>query len=137
MSVIDQLELKDSNTTVDLGSKAQYVEVSRDNNGDIIEDVTAPGVTVDTTEGLSTTLIDIYDTLDEKEDVAVILTETLDAGDTTLTFSDVAITSNSRFDIYASIYGVSPRTMTVTTGQAVLTFKAQSSNMSVKLFVYE
>ena len=40
----------------DIGAEAQYVVVSRDVSGDIIEDITAAGVVIDSTEELSETL---------------------------------------------------------------------------------
>ena len=70
-----------------------------------------------------------------KEDAPTVLTATLSAGSTTVTFSNAAITTSSTFDIYASVYGISPTDVTVTTGQAVLTFDEQDSAISVKLVV--
>lgn len=48
----------------DIGAESQYVEVSRDALGNIIEDITTPGVEIETTEGVSTTLKNIEDNLD-------------------------------------------------------------------------
>ena len=45
----------------DIGAEGQYVEVSRDSNGNIIEDITASGVVVDSTESLTETLKNIED----------------------------------------------------------------------------
>jgi hypothetical protein len=61
--------------------------------------------------------------------------QTLAVGSTTLTFSDASITTDSTIEIYASVYGVAPTAVTVTTGQAVLTFDAQESAVSVYLIV--
>lgn len=45
----------------DIGAEGQYIEVSRDSNGNIIEDITASGVVVDSTESLTETLKNIED----------------------------------------------------------------------------
>ena len=68
-------------------------------------------------------------------DSATVLTSTLSAGSTSLTFSNAAITTTAMYDVYADKYGLTPTDITVTTGQAVLTFEAQSSNVSVKLVI--
>lgn len=68
-------------------------------------------------------------------DSATVLTSTLSAGSTSLTFSNVAITTTAMYDVYADKYGFTPTNITITTGQAVLTFEAQSSNVSVKLVI--
>lgn len=43
----------------DIGAEAQYVEVSKDSNGNIIEDITLPGVEVADTDSLTEVLIDL------------------------------------------------------------------------------
>ena len=62
--------------------------------------------------------------------------QTLSAGSTSMTFSDASITSNSTIEVYADAYGVAPSEITVTTGQAVLTFAAQESAISVYIAVW-
>lgn len=73
--------------------------------------------------------------LSSKEDAPTILTSTLSAGSTSLTFSNAAITTTAMYDVYADKYGLTPTDITITTGQAVLTFEAQSANVSVKLVI--
>lgn len=73
--------------------------------------------------------------LSSKEDAPTILTSTLTSGSTSLTFSNAAITTTAMYDVYADKYGLTPTDITVTTGQAVLTFEAQSANVSVKLVI--
>ena len=63
------------------------------------------------------------------------LTSTLPAGQTTLTFTDSAITANSTIDVYTSVYGVNPEGMTVSSGSLTLTFDVQSSNVGVKVVI--
>lgn len=70
-----------------------------------------------------------------KEDAPTILTSTLSIGSTSLTFSNAAITTTAMYDVYADKYGLTPTDITVTTGQAVLTFEAQSVAVSVKLVI--
>lgn len=63
-------------------------------------------------------------------------TATLQTGETSLTITDASITTNSTIDYYTSIYGVNPTNAVVTTGQIVLTFDAQESDMSVKVRIW-
>lgn len=71
----------------------------------------------------------------KKENAATVLTSTLTSGSTSLTFSNAAIKTTAMYDVYADKYGLTPTNMTVTTGQAVLTFEAQSADVSVKLVI--
>ena len=64
-----------------------------------------------------------------------VFVDTLTAGNTTVTIQDSAITTNSTLDIYTDTFGVNPSDVTVTTGQIVLTFASQSSNVGVKVRV--
>lgn len=61
--------------------------------------------------------------------------QTLSVGSTTLTFTDASITSTSTVEAFADVYGLAPTDITVTTGQAVCTFTAQTSAVSVYLMV--
>lgn len=63
------------------------------------------------------------------------ITGTLTAGQTSLTLQNVAITESSTIDYYTDIFGVSPTNAVVTSGQIVLTFEAQSSDLGVKVRV--
>ena len=65
----------------------------------------------------------------------IVLTATLTSGSTSLTFSNAAITTTAMYDVYADKYGLTPTDITITTGQAVLTFEAQSADVSVKLVI--
>ena len=77
----------------------------------------------------------VYTAMVGKEDAPTILTQTLSIGSTYVTFNDASITTSSILDVYADLYGIAPTDITVTTGQAVLTFEAQTVAVSVKLFV--
>lgn len=65
-----------------------------------------------------------------------ILTGTLTAGQTSLTFTNAAIKTTSAIDIYTSIYGVAPTAATSSTGTLTFTFDAQSENLEVEVDVY-
>lgn len=63
------------------------------------------------------------------------VTGTLIAGQTSLTLSNVAITTNSTIDIYTDSYGVNPTAVSVTNGSVTLTFDEQSTDLIVKVRV--
>ena len=60
---------------------------------------------------------------------------TLLAGQTSLTIQNASITTSSTIDYYTDVFGVSPTDVVVTSGQIVLTFEAQSSDLGVKVRV--
>ena len=101
-------------------------------NMTLISDSTTSGSTVWSSNKTNT---EITSAVATKEDAPTILTSTLSAGSTSLTFSNAAITTTAMYDVYADKYGLTPTDITITTGQAVLTFEAQSSNVSVKLVI--
>lgn len=63
------------------------------------------------------------------------LTGTLMAGQTSVTIQNASITTSSTIDYYTDVFGINPTNVVVTTGQVVLTFEAQSSNLGVKVRV--
>lgn len=67
--------------------------------------------------------------------LGTVLTSTLAAGSTTITFTDASIGNNSLIDVYTDTYGVNPKTMAQSGTSVVLTFKAQASPIVVKLVV--
>lgn len=60
---------------------------------------------------------------------------TLFAGSTSIGFLDEAITTSSVIDIYTDKYGVSPDSVTVSTGRIDMTFPEQASDLGVKVRV--
>ena len=60
---------------------------------------------------------------------------TLTAGQTSITLSDEDIETTSTIDIYTDTFGIQPTNAVVTSGQIVLTFLAQASDLSVKVRV--
>lgn len=64
-----------------------------------------------------------------------LASQTLTAGNTQLTFNDESITTNSSIIPFASVYGIAPISMVVSTGSVVVTFNAQSSDISCYVIV--
>ena len=63
------------------------------------------------------------------------LTGTLTTGQTSLTIQHDIITTDATIGYYTDTFGVNPTNAVVTTGQIVLTFNAQSSDVGVKVRV--
>lgn len=63
------------------------------------------------------------------------LTDTLTAGNTSLTISDDSITTSSTIDVYTDTFGINPTNVAVSTGSVVLTFAALQSDLGVKVRV--
>lgn len=63
------------------------------------------------------------------------ITGTLEAGQTSLTLQNAAITESSTIDYFTDVFGVSPTNAVVTNGQIVLTFEALASDLGVKVRV--
>lgn len=63
------------------------------------------------------------------------ITGTIAAGQTSITLSDSTITTESAFDFYTSIYGVSPTNVTVASGSITIEFDAQETDMNVEVRV--
>ena len=60
---------------------------------------------------------------------------TLAAGEGAITLTNDAITTDSKFDFYTSIYGVSPTKVEVAAGIIILMFDAQKTDMNVEVRV--
>jgi hypothetical protein len=69
----------------------------------------------------------------------VMMSATLTAGQTSITFNQSSITADSAFSYWTSIkegaFGISPTDATATIGSLTLTFPAQSADMIVKVEV--
>lgn len=65
----------------------------------------------------------------------IILTDTLAAGDSEITFTNTAITTDSDFQFKTSIYGVNPIGISVSQGSLTLVFDPQSSALGVKVVI--
>lgn len=65
----------------------------------------------------------------------VFVSGLLVAGETSITLTSPYITTSSIIDPYTSVYGVNPIDIVVTTGQVVLTFTVQSSDIGVGICI--
>lgn len=63
------------------------------------------------------------------------IVSTLKAGETSVTITDEAITDSCDIDYYTSVYGVNPKTITVSDKSITLTFKEQAEDIGVKVVV--
>lgn len=63
------------------------------------------------------------------------LTDTLTAGNTSLTISDASITTSSTIDVYTDTFGINPTNISVSTGSVTLTFAALQADLGVKVRV--
>lgn len=61
------------------------------------------------------------------------LVGTLEVGSTSITLTDDIITTDNTYDIYTSIYGVTPTDISIIDGSITLTFEEQESAISVKV----
>lgn len=60
---------------------------------------------------------------------------TLPAGETSITLSNAAITTDSTIDYYTNVFGVNPTNVSVANGSVTLTFDSQASDLGVKVRV--
>ena len=60
---------------------------------------------------------------------------TLTAGSTDCTIPSALITTDSTIEIFTSVYGVNPESVTVTSGSITVVFEAQESDVDVKVRV--
>lgn len=68
------------------------------------------------------------------EVAGIVLSGTLTAGQTSITFTDASITSSSTLDnIWTENFGVKPTNIVITAGSITLTFESQSSDIGVKV----
>lgn len=68
-----------------------------------------------------------------KADKPTVLTKTLGVGDTSITLTSNAITPDSVVDVYTSVFGVNPIAVELTTGNIILTFEEQDSNINIRV----
>lgn len=94
-------------------------------------DVVNVSLALDDTEGNVARMI--TDSFKAYLDYKKELTGTLTAGETTLTFTDSSIQLDSTIEVFTSVYGVSPVSITTNSGSMTLTFEAQQSSLGVKV----
>lgn len=64
-----------------------------------------------------------------------VYSETLIAGETTISISGSAINKDSMISIYTSVYGVNPTSVSVTGGNITMNFEEQSTNIKVGVII--
>ena len=106
-------------------------------NGQTISGLNAP---TEDTQAANKAYVDenvnqIRDDLATKEPLHKILSATLVTGETTLTFTDDAITDNALIYIYTNVWGVQPSAVEQSGNTLTLTFDAQSADLGVKVEV--
>lgn len=112
-------------TGIDITDGAISVDIESDNTGFVVYNKETGTI------GLSAALRAQIATV-----TPTILIATLEAGQTSLTFTNAAIMTTSVIDIYTSIYGVAPTDATSSTGTLTFTFEAQASDLTVEVDVY-
>ena len=93
--------------------------------GKLIEDMTF--------SNLTTTSKTVEGAINEVR--GVILTDTLETGQISITFTDTSITTSSTIDIYTDA-DIDYNSITVATGSITIAFDAQSSDVGVKVRVF-
>ena len=80
---------------------------------------------------------DVYDHLNGYKKTPTVLTSsTISASATSYTFSDASIKADSVIDIYDTIFNFNATNAVTVNGSCTITFPAQSSSHTIKLFVY-
>lgn len=69
----------------------------------------------------------------QKQDKPIIMHQTLSAGDTTITFTDVPITGFNMIDIYTSVIDFDYNELSEAEGQLTVVYDAQESDVEVYL----
>lgn len=140
MAELDRsLSQMDATTTIPIGSLFFVsVEDQQSTSGYASKKITSENVgnqllTAYNFNSLNTTSKNVIGAVNELKGTE--LTAVLSAGSTTVTISNAAILTTSTVDIYVDKYGISPEDATVTTGQIVLTFEEQASDLNIKVVI--
>ena len=135
-SAISQSEITTGTATTSRVVRADYLNAG-------IDALIAANVVVNTTGTASATevsyqRIGINGTYYEiKGTKYMAQTKTLStSASTTYTFTNSAITTSSRIEVYASVYGLSPSSVTVSSGSCSVVFPSYSSATSVTVRIY-
>lgn len=68
------------------------------------------------------------------EVAGIVLSGTLTAGQTSITFTNAAITASSTLaNVWINVFGVYPTDIVITDGSITLTFESQASDLGVKV----
>lgn len=135
-SAISQSEITTGTATTSRVVRADYLNAA-------IDALIAANVVVNTTGTASATdvsyqRIGINGTYYEIKGTKYMQqTKTLStSASTTYTFTNSAITTSSRIEVYASVYGLSPSSVTVSSGSCSVEFPSYSSATSVTVRIY-
>lgn len=124
-------DYKDDILDTSVNEKRKYNLITNSDGTVSFEDVTEYSQVGDLFGGA-----DISRTNEEVNRISYVEVEgILLAGETTITLTNDAITTESKFDFYTSIYGVSPTNVTVANGSITLEFDAQETDMNVEVRV--
>ena len=83
--------------------------------------------------GLQTTNKTVLGAVNEVQAVmGKVLTATLEAGETSLTLTDNAITVNASYDFY----GIYPTNISLSSGSMTLTFDEQEEDVEIKVVIF-
>lgn len=96
------------------------------------ENVASQFMTAYVFNGLNTTSKNIVGSINEVR--GKILSGTLTAGSTSITFSDQAITASSLIDVYNDA-GVGWESIAASTGSVTITFEEQASDLAVEVII--
>ena len=130
------------------GSEADWLESLRGKDGQDGTDGHTPvygvdygtpeqisGIAQSAAEILRPDVNQLKDDLANKEPLHKVLSATLVTGETTLIFTDDAITDSAIIYIYTDIWGVQPSAVVQSDNTLTLTFDAQSADLGVKVEV--
>ncbi len=65
-------------------------------------------------------------------DTPTVLTGILQAGETSITFTNNSITSESIIDVYTNIFGIGPSGMIINNGSVTISFDPQSTAINIR-----
>lgn len=94
---------------------------------------TATAVSYPTLNTTSKNLVGAVNEVLQSAGGGTVLSTTLTAGNTSVTFTNVAITTTATYDFYTDVFGVNPTAVSVSSGSLTLTFEAQASDLGVKV----
>jgi len=129
----------DASTTIPVGSlffisvEDQEAASGYDSRKIASENVASQFMTAYVFNGLNTTSKNVVGAVNEVKGKEV--TGTLLAGNTSITLQDAAITTTSTIDIYTDVFGISPESVAVATGEITITFEAQAADLGVKVVI--
>lgn len=102
---------------------------SVDSNAELVGNVTSGGTSTTSRFAISSLTNYISNAIPRP----LVLTSTLEAGETTVTFENAEITDSKMIDIYTDVFGVNPTNAIVGGHILTLTFDSRDSDLGVKV----